>query len=57
MNYADYGMGTAADFYYGKDLKDLDLAQISSGRMPNAPVTYDPYVYPEKASTIEEILF
>lgn len=50
MNYGNYGMGTAADFYYGKSLKKLDLAQLALlAGMPNAPVTYDPYVYPAKA--------
>ncbi|MBP2057085.1 penicillin-binding protein 1A [Lactobacillus colini] len=50
MNYGIYGMGTAANFYYGKSLKNLDLAQLALlAGMPNAPVTYDPYVYPAKA--------
>ena len=50
MNYGIYGMGTAANFYYGKSLKQLDLAQLALlAGMPNAPVTYDPYVYPAKA--------
>lgn len=57
MNYGNYGMGTAADFYYGKDLKDLDLAQTALlAGMPNAPVTYDPYVYPEKAKYRRDIV-
>lgn len=50
MNYGNYGMGTAANYYYGKSLKKLDLAQISLiAGMPNAPVAYDPYLYPQKA--------
>ncbi|OYR96768.1 PBP1A family penicillin-binding protein [Lactobacillus taiwanensis] len=57
MNYGNYGMGTAADYYYGKDLKDLDLAQTALlAGMPNAPVTYDPYVYPEKAKYRRDIV-
>lgn len=50
MNYGNYGMGTAANYYYGKNLKQLDLAQTALlAGMPNAPVKYDPYLYPQKA--------
>ncbi len=50
MNYGNYGMGTAANYYYGKTLKQLDLAQTALlAGMPNAPVAYDPYLYPAKA--------
>lgn len=50
MNYGNYGMGTAANYYYGKSLKQLDLAQTALlAGMPNAPVAYDPYLYPAKA--------
>lgn len=50
MNYGNYGMGTAANYYYNKPLKKLDLAQTALiAGMPNAPVAYDPYLYPEKA--------
>lgn len=50
MNYGNYGMGTAANYYYGKSLKKLDLAQTALiAGMPNAPVAYDPYLYPKKA--------
>lgn len=51
MNYGNYGMGTAANYYYGKNLKQLDLAQTALlAGMPNAPVKYDPYLYPQKAT-------
>jgi penicillin-binding protein 1A len=51
MNYNNYGMGTAASYYYGKSLKKLDLAQIALlAGMPNAPVNYDPYLHPEAAT-------
>lgn len=50
MNYGIYGMGTAAEFYYGKSLDELSLPQLALlAGMPNAPVAYDPYVYPAKA--------
>jgi penicillin-binding protein 1A len=45
-----YGMRTAALAYYGKELKDLTLAQTALiAGMPQAPISYDPYVYPEYA--------
>lgn len=57
MNYGNYGMGTGADFYYGKSLKDLDLAQTALiAGMPNAPTTYDPYLYPAKAKYRRDIV-
>ncbi len=57
MNYGNYGMGTAADFYYGKPLKSLDLAQTALlAGMPNAPVIYDPYVHPQKAKYRRDVV-
>lgn len=57
MNYGVYGMGTAADYYYGKSLKDLDLAQTALiAGMPNAPVAYDPYTYPKAAKYRRDIV-
>lgn len=51
MNYGNYGMGTAANFYYGKSLRQLDLAQTALlAGMPNAPVSYDPYLHPQAAT-------
>ena len=45
-----YGMETAAETYYGKNLKDLDLAQTALiAGMPQAPNAYDPYQHPEAA--------
>ncbi|GFZ27020.1 PBP1A family penicillin-binding protein [Lactobacillus corticis] len=57
MNYGNYGMGTAANYYYGKSLKQLDLAQTALiAGMPNAPVSYDPYLYPQKAKYRRDIV-
>lgn len=50
MNYGNYGIGTAANYYYNKTLKQLDLAQTALlAGMPNAPVADDPYLFPQKA--------
>ena len=50
MSNSNYGMQTAAQSYYGKDLKDLSLAQTALlAGMPQAPNQYDPYTNPEAA--------
>lgn len=50
MSNGNYGMQTAAKSYYGKDLKDLSLAQTALlAGMPQAPNQYDPYTKPEAA--------
>lgn len=57
MNYGNYGMGTAAQYYYDKNLKDLDLAQTALiAGMPNAPVAYNPYLYPAKAKYRRDVV-
>lgn len=46
-----YGVKTAADYYYNKQLKDLSLAQTAMiAGMPQAPNNYDPYQHPEAAT-------
>ena len=50
MSNGNYGMQTAAQNYYGKDLKELSLAQLALlAGMPQAPNQYDPYSHPEEA--------
>ena len=50
MSNGNYGMQTAAQNYYGKDLKDLSLPQLALlAGMPQAPNQYDPYAHPEAA--------
>ena len=50
MSNGNYGMQTAAQNYYGKDLKDLSLPQLALlAGMPQAPNQYDPYSHPEAA--------
>ncbi|VKQ04474.1 penicillin-binding protein 1A [Streptococcus pneumoniae] len=50
MSNGNYGMQTAAQNYYGKDLNNLSLPQLAllTG-MPQAPNQYDPYSHPEAA--------
>lgn len=45
-----YGAGAAAQVYYGKDLKDLTLAQMATiAGLPKAPSDYNPLRNPEKS--------
>ena len=51
MSNGNYGMQTAAQNYYGKDLKDLSIPQLALlAGMPQAPNQYDPYSHPEEAT-------
>ena len=50
MSNGNYGMQTAAENYYSKDLKDLSIPQLALlAGMPQAPNQYDPYSHPEAA--------
>ncbi|MCP0887823.1 penicillin-binding protein [Ligilactobacillus sp. WILCCON 0076] len=47
-----YGMRTAAKYYYGKSLKQLDLAQTATlAGIPNAPSNYNPYSNSQEATS------
>ena len=52
-----YGMGTAAEYYFGKELMDINLSEaaILAG-MPQAPSYYDPYVNPEEVEERRNIV-
>ena len=50
MGNGNYGMETAAKFYYGKSLNKLNLAQTALiAGIPNAPSSYNPYANPDLA--------
>ncbi|HEW1260933.1 TPA: PBP1A family penicillin-binding protein [Streptococcus pneumoniae] len=50
MSNGNYGIQTAAQNYYGKDLRELSLPQLALlAGMPQAPNQYDPYSHPEAA--------
>lgn len=50
MNYNNYGIGTAANYYFDKDVSELNLSQTALlAGMPNAPTVYDPYLHPSSA--------
>ncbi|WP_438831506.1 penicillin-binding protein PBP1A [Streptococcus pluranimalium] len=50
MGNGNYGMLTASKAYFGKDLKDLSIAQVALlAGIPQAPSQYDPYKNKEMA--------
>lgn len=52
-----YGFGTAANYYFGKELKDLTIPQLALlAGMPQAPSSYDPYAHPEQAQERRDIV-
>lgn len=43
-----YGIGAAAEYYYGKTVPELSLAEMCSiAGITNNPSKYDPYAYPD----------
>lgn len=57
MSNGNYGMQTAAQAYYGKDLVNLTLSQMALlAGMPQAPNQYDPYTQPEAAKARRDIV-
>jgi penicillin-binding protein 1A len=50
LGYRAYGVGAAADVYYGKDLDDLTLAQTAMiAALPKAPSRINPISNPDRA--------
>ncbi len=57
MGNGNYGMLTAAKSYFGKDLKDLSIAQVALlAGIPQAPSQYDPYTNPEVAKQRRDLV-
>lgn len=57
MSNGNYGMQTAAQNYYGKDLNNLSLPQLALlAGMPQAPNQYDPYSHPEAAQNRRNLI-
>ena len=50
MGHRAYGVATAARVYYGKDLGELNLAQVAMiAGLPKAPSSYNPITNPQRA--------
>jgi len=52
-----YGFASAAQVYFGKDLKDITLAQAAMlAGLPKAPSAYNPVVNPKRAKVRQEYI-
>ncbi|MDQ0176164.1 penicillin-binding protein 1A [Bacillus chungangensis] len=52
-----YGMETAAKYFYGRELKDLELHEIAQiAGMPQSPNRYNPFKNPENAEKRRNIV-
>jgi penicillin-binding protein 1A len=52
-----YGFGTAAEYFYGKELKDLELEEMALlAGMPQSPNNYNPFKNPERAAKRRDIV-
>jgi penicillin-binding protein 1C len=52
-----YGVEAAAQTFFGKSARDLDLAESALlAGLPQAPSLYDPLLYPEAASTRQAVV-
>lgn len=52
-----YGFGTASEYFYGKELKDLTLDEMALlAGMPQSPNNYNPFKHPESAEKRRNIV-
>ena len=52
-----YGFGTAAEYFYGKELDELTLAETAQlAGMPQSPNNYNPFTKPENAQKRRDIV-
>lgn len=57
LGHRSFGFGAAAQVYYGKDLRDLNLAQIATlAGLPKAPSTMNPVSRPERSISRRKIV-
>ncbi|WP_371193602.1 penicillin-binding protein 1A [Glaciecola sp. SC05] len=57
LGHRSFGMGAAAQVYYGKELKDLTLAQIATlAGLPQAPSALNPISQPERSKERRRIV-
>ncbi len=54
---SSFGIRTASQTYFGKDLKDLNPSEVALlAGLPQAPSAYDPYINPDKAKKRRDIV-
>lgn len=52
-----YGFGTAANYFYGKELNELELHEVAMlAGLPQSPNGYNPYANPERAQKRRNIV-
>src|SRR5437867_2186088 len=52
MGHGQYGFAAAAEFYFGKELKDLNIEEAALlAALPRSPINYSPILHPERALT------
>lgn len=57
MSGNQYGFGTAADYFYGKKLDELELHEVAMlAGLPQSPNGYNPYNNPERAEKRRNIV-
>jgi penicillin-binding protein 1A len=57
MGRRSYGFGSAAQAYFGKDLKDLSIAEMAMlAGIPKDPVRHNPAVNPRRAKQRQEVV-
>jgi penicillin-binding protein 1A len=50
MGHGQYGFAAAAEYYFGKDLKDLNIEEAAMlAAIPRSPPNYSPISHPERA--------
>src|SRR5919197_866965 len=50
MGHGQYGFAAAAEYYFGKELKDLDIEEAAMlAAIPRSPPNYSPVLHPERA--------
>jgi penicillin-binding protein 1A len=50
MGHGQYGFAAAADFYFGKQLKDLNIEEAALlAALPRSPINYSPILHPDRA--------
>ena len=50
MGHGQYGFAAAAEFYFGKELKDLNVDEAALlAALPRSPINYSPILHPERA--------
>ena len=50
MGHGQYGFAAAAEFYFGKELKDLNIEEAAMlAAIPRSPPNYSPILHPDRA--------